>query len=50
MALLRMSLVFMSVVASVAAGCAAAFPPGLPASDVALRVQGADLVDDAGEP
>jgi endoglucanase len=49
MALLRMSLVFMSVVASVAAGCAAAFPPGLPASDVALRVQGADLVDDAGE-
>ncbi len=31
-------------------GCAAGSPPGLPESDIALRVQGADLVDDQGEP
>jgi hypothetical protein len=31
-------------------GCASASPPGLPASDVDLRVRGADLVDGAGEP
>lgn len=33
-----------------AGGCVAAPPPGLPASDIALRVQGADLVNDEGEP
>lgn len=38
-----------SLLLAAIAGCSSASPPGLPASDLALRVQGPDLVDVAGE-
>ena len=45
----RLGLLIPSLLTAWMVGCAAGSPPGLPPSEVDLRVQGADLVDASGE-